>query len=211
MNYVKEFMLANNLAIGKLFSINNSAKYTQDKKIFYFNEDYNLKSQNSGVDHNSIMKMLLTGKYSITKEGGEEQMKAFVLMGLVAKNPKEYQDRIFKPVDGSSAMVKFGDGVEKFKISKDGRFISTFSGKDVYFLANAEVEEVKQQVPVLEAMEALHNNTDVYCEVEDCGEIKRFEYNVKLNKIGTLGNLVRNNSISAVSTKEILEGKWYIK
>jgi len=67
INYIKMFMKHNFISKHELFAINGCQKYSNDDEVFYFDDNYNLKSNCIRREHNSIFLKLLSGTYSIVK------------------------------------------------------------------------------------------------------------------------------------------------
>lgn len=77
-------------------------------------------------------------------------MKAFTLMDLALQNPKQYEGKKYKVIDGKIYNTA-GELVDNFKISNGGVLIDE-NGWRAYISSCTEVEEIQQPVSFMKAM-----------------------------------------------------------
>lgn len=141
-------------------------------------------------------------------------IRACKLMVDAMENPHEYEGKRYKVVEGS--YLWFGADNRDECIIVNGRLTeknrhSTFS---VY--ADTVLEEIKPEpkhVPFMEAVKAYSEGKTIRCEVVPSTTNQVYEYKPDGNKIGLHGYKLSTykGSGTPVTTKEILEGKWFIE
>jgi hypothetical protein len=127
-------------------------------------------------------------------------MKAYELMKLVKENPQKYDGKQFK-VTKSVVVDMNGQSYKEFKINKHGEF--TTGVYRLFINDIAEVEEIKQPIPFLEAVQAYAEGKTIRCESKEWGT--RIYQNKETHK------MLKDDENMAIDVEEILEGVWYIE
>jgi len=141
--------------------------------------------------------------------------KAYDLMKAAAENPKECEGRRYKVL--SYAVDSNGRKITELKINEEGEFVSN-DGWQVYIKNDTILEEIPPEpepkpVPFMEAVKAYSEGKTIRCEVVPSVTNQVYEYEPFGNGIELHGYKLATykGSGTPVTTKEILEGKWFIE
>lgn len=144
----------------------------------------------------------------------DNPIKAYDLMKLAAENPQEYKGRKYRVIS-SYACGNMGEQTHTICIDANGEFGTNDFAGNVYVSRYTELEEIKpepQPVPFMDAVKAYSEGKKIRCEVVPSATNQVYEYEPDGNEIGLHGYKLATcmGMCTPVTTKEILEGKWYI-
>jgi len=104
------------------------------------------------------------------------------------------------------AMIESGQlQLNEFILDKDGieYVVNEILMENILTMSPFTIREKDKEIPFLEAIQAYENGEIIY---SNCNEIT-YEYIPNIN----LWKQIKDNEGNVVSSKEILEGRWYIK
>jgi hypothetical protein len=132
---------------------------------------------------------------------------AYDLMKLAAENPKEYEGKRYKVVEGSamynnSTMKRYTECViDEGKLYSDGYPMMIFDDTIL-----EEVPPEPKPVDFMGAVEAYEQGKIVECMIGCC----KYVYQKNEGEVKYAPMHERNDEDGYVSVREILHGKWYI-
>lgn len=143
------------------------------------------------------------------------KLYASELMELARKEPEKYEGKRYK-ASGDVILMRTGDRAKSDIIAfENGRpivdgYATAFISADIIL---EEIPPEPKPVPFMEAVKAYSEGKTIRCEVVPSTTNQVYEYEPCGNGIALHGYKLSTykGSGTAVTTKEILEGKWFIE
>lgn len=133
-------------------------------------------------------------------------MKAYDLLTKASFNLSDYTGKKYKVTKGA-VIDKAGREYQEFKLNSE-RDVCVDEYLRGYISGFTEVEEISQEVSFLEAVKAYNEGKTIRCEIKNsCIPARIYKPKYPGSNVNPMIDVIG----TAVNTKEILEGLWYLE